>query len=156
LTQPARPNSFLPAPVLDALQRGNLIEAVKLMRGTGGLGLQEAKQALDAYQRSKAPPSKPGAPPSDFPKAALGGTLPPNVVEALQRGNKIEAIRRMREQTGIGLKEAKDAVELFRQMHPRPDDPSPGEVRGSDGGLRWLVILALVCLLGYWFFRRLV
>jgi ribosomal protein L7/L12 len=156
MNEPARPNSFLPAPVLDALQRGHLIGAIKLMRATGGLGLQEAKQALEAYQRSKSAPAARSAPTPEFPRAMPGGTLPPTVVAALQAGNKIEAIRRMREQTGLGLKEAKDAVELFRQMHPRPDDPSPGEVRGSDDGLRWFVILAVVCLLVYWFFRRLI
>ncbi|MET0823914.1 MAG: ribosomal protein L7/L12 [Solirubrobacterales bacterium] len=35
----------------------------------------------------------------------------PRMAEALQRGNKIEAIKLYRELTGAGLKEAKDAVE---------------------------------------------
>ena len=34
--------------------------------------------------------------------------LPDKVVEALKRGNKVEAIKLLREQTGVGLKEAKD------------------------------------------------
>ena len=37
--------------------------------------------------------------------------LPPPVVEALRAGNKIEAIKRYREATGAGLKEAKEFVE---------------------------------------------
>ena len=37
--------------------------------------------------------------------------LMPQVAEALQRGNKIEAIKHYREATGAGLKEAKDFVE---------------------------------------------
>jgi hypothetical protein len=37
--------------------------------------------------------------------------LPPNVIEALQSGNKIEAIKRYRETTSVGLKEAKDFIE---------------------------------------------
>src|SRR5262245_6629702 len=36
-----------------------------------------------------------------------------DVLEALQSGNKIEAIRRYRAATGLGLKEAKDAVEAI-------------------------------------------
>jgi hypothetical protein len=36
---------------------------------------------------------------------------PESVAEALQKGNKIEAIKRLREQTGLGLKDAKEAVE---------------------------------------------
>jgi hypothetical protein len=37
--------------------------------------------------------------------------LPPPLVEALQRGNKIEAIKRYRDATGVDLKAAKEFVE---------------------------------------------
>ena len=37
--------------------------------------------------------------------------LPPSVVDAVQRGKKIEAIKRYRETTGVGLKEAKEFIE---------------------------------------------
>jgi ribosomal protein L7/L12 len=37
--------------------------------------------------------------------------LHPQVQEALQRGNKIEAIKIYRELTGVGLAEAKQAIE---------------------------------------------
>ena len=37
--------------------------------------------------------------------------LPCDVVDALRRGNKIQAIKHYREATGIGLKEAKDFIE---------------------------------------------
>jgi len=37
--------------------------------------------------------------------------LPRDVVDAVQRGEKIEAIRRYRQATGVGLKEAKDFIE---------------------------------------------
>ena len=37
--------------------------------------------------------------------------VPGDVVEALRRGAKIEAIKRYRTATGVGLKEAKDFVE---------------------------------------------
>jgi ribosomal protein L7/L12 len=152
MNKPARSAAELAAPVLDALNRGNVIEAFKLMRAASGLGLREAKQALDAYQRGK----QPSAAQPEFPRALPGGSLPPSVVEALQRGNKIEAVTRLRQQTGLGLKEAKDAVELFRQLHPRPDDPSPGEVRDSGGALVWVAVaLAVVFLLAYRIFQRL-
>lgn len=46
-------------------------------------------------------------------------TLPPQILELIQRGKKIEAIKLYREHTGVGLKEAKDAVEeLARQYRP--------------------------------------
>lgn len=37
--------------------------------------------------------------------------LPPDAIAAAYRGNLIEAIKITREKTGVGLKEAKDAVE---------------------------------------------
>jgi hypothetical protein len=37
--------------------------------------------------------------------------LPLDVVDAVKRGNKIGAIKRYRERTGVGLKEAKDLIE---------------------------------------------
>ena len=41
----------------------------------------------------------------------------PAIVDAIQRGNKIQAIKLWRERTNVGLKEAKDAVEaLARSM----------------------------------------
>ena len=45
-------------------------------------------------------------------------TIPPSAVAALQAGRKIEAIKLVREADGIGLKEAKDAVERYVALHP--------------------------------------
>jgi len=42
----------LPANVLDALQRGKLIEAIMLLRGSTGLGLKEAKDVIDQHLRA--------------------------------------------------------------------------------------------------------
>lgn len=38
------------------------------------------------------------------------------IVELLRRGQKIEAIKLYRERTGLGLKEAKDAVEAIERQ----------------------------------------
>jgi ribosomal protein L7/L12 len=45
------------------------------------------------------------------PPAQLGGDVPADVQVLLAQGKKIEAIKRVRELTGLGLKEAKDYVE---------------------------------------------
>lgn len=42
--------------------------------------------------------------------------LAPQVQEALRRGNKIEAIKIYRELTGVGLAEAKDAIDKAEQF----------------------------------------
>ena len=40
-----------------------------------------------------------------------GHGISPAIIDALQRGNKITAIKIYREQTGVGLKEAKDYID---------------------------------------------
>jgi ribosomal protein L7/L12 len=46
-----------------------------------------------------------------FDDASVGESIDPGVLEAVKRGNKIEAIRLYRDQTGFGLKEAKDVID---------------------------------------------
>ena len=43
----------------------------------------------------------------------------PEVLEAIRAGNLIQAIKSYRERTGVGLKEAKDAVEQLARTHGR-------------------------------------
>jgi len=135
---PERP---LPADVLDALQRGSPLEAIKLLRESTGVGLKEAKDIIDGYRRG----SSVAAPPI--------GSLPANVVEAMQRGNKIEGIKLLRDQTGLGLKEAKEAVEASEQALTGLPSRSPGE-ESRRGSLVRVVVLAAAALVAYYFLRR--
>lgn len=89
------------AAIHDALRRGKKIEAIKLYIEATGVELKEAKDAVETMKVGSPPPL-----PS--PAAALA-----TVHEALLRGDKIEAIKLYREATGVGLKEAKDAVEAM-------------------------------------------
>ena len=92
--------------IAELLARGQKIEAIKRYRTLTGVGLKEAKDAVEAWERAGSAPDIPTATPSPAP----GGDIAE--VHALARsGKKIEAIKRYRELTGVGLKEAKDAVE---------------------------------------------
>lgn len=133
-------NDPLPPQVQSALRAGRAIEAIKLLREATGLGLKEAKDRIDAEGRH-------GSPTVQYPQ--MPGTLPFQVVEAMQAGNKIEAIRLLRQQTGMGLKEAMDAVEA---SSPASTKYSPGEVprrfRPS-----WLIVIGVGLLVLYFFLR---
>jgi ribosomal protein L7/L12 len=48
-----------------------------------------------------------------------GKNLPAQVREALERGEKIQAIRRYREVTGIGLREAAELIEEIQRSAGR-------------------------------------
>lgn len=142
------PPPSLPPGVAEALARGNLIEAIKLFRSSG-MGLKQAKDAVDAHLKGK-----PAAAPVF--SGGMSQPLPPGVVEALQQGQKIEAIRLMREQSGLGLKESKEAVEAYeRTRAPTLSDLSPGQVGDTGSGIWWVVVLVLVCVAGFLIIRRL-
>jgi len=79
--------------------------------------------------------------------------LPPLVVDALQRGQKIEAIRLMREITGVGLKEAKDLVEVSPHAAVR-GGLSPGEMPRTGRAIWIAVAVALLAWLLYVAMRR--
>jgi ribosomal protein L7/L12 len=139
-----RDTGSLPANVLEAIRRGDSIEAIKLLRASSGLGLKEAKDIVDQHSSGN---------PTPIVSAAPAGPLPPDVLEALRRGNKIEAIKLLRERTGLGLKEAKDAVEMHPQEKVVTAQDSPGQISSSGSAIWWLVALALALIAGYYFFR---
>jgi ribosomal protein L7/L12 len=99
-----------PADSVEALIRaGQKLEAIKRYRETTGVGLKEAKDAVEAMERGETPPVANASPPSA------------TVEELVQSGRMIEAIKRHRALTGLGLNEAKDAVEaMARGVQPGP------------------------------------
>ena len=129
----------LPPNVRAALHAGDKVEAIKRLREATGLGLKEAKDRVDAGATRGS---------SSVLPAPSPGALPAPVIQALQAGDKIEAIRLLRQHAGIGLKEAKEAVEGFQS----PGGYAPGEVPRRSG-LGWLVALGLAVALLYFFFR---
>ena len=76
--------------------------------------------------------------------------LPVEVIAALERGQKIEAIKLLRELKGIGLKEAKEAVDDYAP------ERQPGGVSvvqsGGHGGIFWLLGLLVLGVAVAWLF----
>ena len=137
--------SVLPK-VLAAMDRGNKVEAIQLLREATGLGLKEAK---DAVERMEAGGSLVIA------QKATKATGSEGVASALRQGNKLEAIRLYREQKGVGLKEAKDAIEaMLEGQHITAPGLSPGEVKTS-ASLRWFALALVVGVVAaYVYFRQ--
>src|SRR5439155_19686342 len=90
---------------------GRKIEAIRLYRQRYGVGLAEAKDAVEAMAAGQPVP----APPSDHaPLSPIDDpTLRHDVELLLREGKKIPAIKLLRERSGSGLKEAKDAVDTL-------------------------------------------
>jgi len=88
------------------LDGGNKIEAIKRVREQTGLGLKEAKDLVDAMEQ--------GAPVTlhaHTSSSAFHGDLDSEARKLMAAGRKLEAIKLVREQKNLGLKEAKDYVE---------------------------------------------
>ena len=80
--------------------------------------------------------------------------IPAEAIEALRRGSKIEAIKLVRDNTGIGLREAKDAVDEFEKHNPvAADGIGTGEAEKSGRGL-WILLLVVGAAVGYYFMSR--
>jgi ribosomal protein L7/L12 len=91
---------------------GHKIAAIKLYRDATGAGLAEAKEAVELIEAGKPPKAVDRPPQPDEP-------APQRVSAAISAGNLIEAIRLYRTATGVGLKEAKEAVDaLAMQLNP--------------------------------------
>lgn len=114
---PARPLPPGPVTVEALVAAGRIIEAIKLLREETGLGLKEAKDAVDAYRNGRPLPRR----------TTTGTALPPaadddELRRLLERGELVAAIKWYREQTGAGLAEAKAAVDqLARSVRHATD-----------------------------------
>lgn len=95
------------AGVRSLLASGDKIGAIKQYRELTGLGLKEAKDAVDALEAGRVIPM----PAASSRAPALDPATDAEIRRLVASGELIEAIKRYRTLSGAGLKEAKDAIE---------------------------------------------
>jgi len=118
---------------------GNKIAAIKLYRDATGAGLAEAKEAVELIAAGKPPKDASRAPQPDEPGLQ-------RVSAAISAGNLIEAIRLYRTATGVGLKEAKEAVDaLAMQLNPAAMTVRAAAMRRTQG-LALAAVLVVVAV----------
>jgi ribosomal protein L7/L12 len=142
--------------------RGEFVEAIKVMRERTGLGLKDAKDTIDAYRRNPQffrsdEPEEP-LEQTELPAEPVEVSVPPAAVVELQRGRLIDAIKATREANpGLGLKDAKETVEAYLESNPateREFKASSSESFRRVAG-NWLFVLAVagVAAIGYWYLK---
>ncbi|WP_110516157.1 ribosomal protein L7/L12 [Herpetosiphon llansteffanensis] len=95
------------------LLQGKKIEAIKQVRLQTNLGLKEAKDYVEQIERGENP-SQLISPNRAVPQAqALPDDLLREAQTIARQGNKIQAIKLVRQATNLGLKEAKDMVDRW-------------------------------------------
>jgi hypothetical protein len=80
--------------------------------------------------------------------------FPPAAIASLSNGNKIEAIKIVREVWGVDLKDAKDAVEAYVKTQPAlAATMQEASATSQRGCITWLLVLALIGCAAYFFLR---
>lgn len=129
--------------VRELLAGGQKIGAIKVYREATGVGLAEAKHAVEAIERAgdlaplKPTDRTPQPPPHD------------RVRELLAAGKKIDAIKVYREVVGSSLKDAKDAVESIERegaATSRPDRATHTVSKGCVGMLAAVGVAGVLVL----------
>jgi hypothetical protein len=78
--------------------------------------------------------------------------LPAEVIQAIKGGRKIEAIKMLRESTGLGLANAKVLVDRASRVHG-PKKPVPFAVKDSSGNGKLIVsIISVMILAGAYYY----
>ena len=90
-----------------------LLQAVKEYHDATGVSLSEAKEAVEEMARNEY--TKPPSGVRSYDDPVLEG----KIKSLLSKGKKLDAIKIYREEYGIGLKEAKNAVERIEASLPR-------------------------------------
>jgi ribosomal protein L7/L12 len=137
----------LPSNVIAALQQGNKLEAVKLLCDATGLGLLDAKEAIELHLQKN---------PTPWALPYGSAHLPADVAQPLQRGDKVQAIALMRSLRGLGMQEAKDAIE---SAHLNPHIAAaeakllPAVDKAVSTGFKivfaWGAVMLLVCVVSF-------
>ena len=151
----------VPAEILSIRNSGSKVLAIKLLREQSGLGQAEAKQLLESVDA--------GSDAADS-SLAVNNAIPASaelrIHAAMASGNKLEAVKLLKEATGLGLAEAKERIDAAMQSEPlnlqaalnQPTQPNaassaPGEVKSSPGIL-WLALILVALAWGAWFYFK--
>ena len=146
--------------IRELVAKDNKIAAIKLYREMTGLGLKEAKDALEAIERGV--PVNPIAPLQ--PGARNDTLLEEQIKRLLAKRQKIQAVKIYREAHNCGLKDAKDAVDAIEDHVRREtrtslssapaisDDPFAEDTQRNRNFLLSIIALSLLLLGGLVFF----
>ncbi|MEZ5521962.1 MAG: hypothetical protein R3F08_10890 [Dokdonella sp.] len=139
----------VPPAASELARRGNLIEAIKLTREYSGCSLKDAKEAVEASVRGKAMPARATATEAD----AHGGDIPLAAILSLQKGRLIDAVKHIREASGLGLKESKERVDAWLERNPqalaRFKAEASAEMKRFIRKVSVFLMVALLALLAY-------
>lgn len=135
----------LTAHAIAALQRGQKVEAVKIMRESFSLSLKDAKDAVDQYDFSYTVlPQNSNKQNSNHEADIPDYNIPDEVIADLQQGNRLVAIKRLCDLKGLNLSSAKYAIDTYLQLNPHTSPTPQGIQVKAASQLKWVLLLLLV------------
>ena len=134
-------NSTQLTAVRDTIRAGEKIAAIRLYREYTGLGLAEAKAAVEALEQTGSLPTSTNT----ATTSGLDSNVLVQVQQALFQGQKIEAIKLYREATNQGLKESKEAVEKL-EVELRQRLPERFSAKASGKGCAGVLLLMVAAM----------
>ncbi|MEZ6123192.1 MAG: hypothetical protein R3C49_08475 [Planctomycetaceae bacterium] len=120
--------------IREHLAAGNKIAAISLYRERTGVGLAEAKAAVESLEFGNS---------TDPETTADDPELTQQIVSLLGRGEKIEAIKCYRERFRVSLKQAKLAVEQIGEQNGIP----------ASSGSGCLGVVLMMAVAAWWTWR---
>ncbi len=148
--------------IISLIKQENKIEAIKLICEAYQLGLKEAKEYYEKVETDVLNDVVPPAPAEPLEKDGQQmSDLAQEVIELIERKQKLQAIKLIHETTQMGLKESKAYCEkIENELLSKTTQPQQGEnISRSDtnsansSSLIWMLLLLaiVVSLLGYLF-----
>lgn len=98
--------------IRDLIANQRTLEAIKLVRNETGLGLKDSRIFIEHFQADESIAH------SETPEQQIDKQLVQDLRSLLHQGQKIEAVKLARQKLGIGLKEAKDYLEILEEDNP--------------------------------------
>lgn len=117
--------------ILTLVAQGDYLDAARLLQSRRDITLDEAAAEIDRLRNDITPLTPGGGPAAPNP-------ITPAIAEAVHAGRKIEAIKLYRLAHGVGLKEAKDAVDAYGTAATASRGPTTSAGPEKRGLLRWL------------------
>ena len=129
------------AEIVRAISAQKKLDAVKLYKDASGSSLLEAKTAVESLEAEILERDL-GSTDEKIPE--MTGHPRDEIIDAVIRGKKLDAVKLYKESAGVSLREAKEFIEdLTEKMRQE----NPGQFREGKSGC--LGLLSIACTIGF-------
>jgi len=144
--------SGLPAAAVEALLRGQVIEAIKFVRMAHGVDLRTAKQRVQAHMRGDSGHDAGELAASSAPAGAAAGPLPADVVALLRAGDRGAAWQLLERKYAATSAQALRRIAEYEIARKGRRGADATVASGDDNGrmMLWALLTAVAAVAAWW------